>query len=93
MNNISTKNPSVVLQQITYDELGRVCKKERYNRMNSICYKYNIRNQIIQIKTPEFKENLYYNTIPSAWAMHSNKYYNSTSVQTWTYGNQLNGYI
>jgi len=49
-----------------YDELGRLVTKKRHNGIDTETFSYNIRNWTTQISSGNFRENLYYNTLPTS---------------------------
>lgn len=84
----------VTLQSFSYDELGRVRKRTIHDAMDSICFSYNIRNQITSIRSAEFEEKLYYTTVcPLVSVMGFRCYNGNIATSTWTYGNTVNGYL
>ena len=88
-------NPAMVMNQLRYDELGRLACKRIYDSVDSVKYSYNIRNQLTKIKYAGFEQNLYYNTYsPCDDYELAGIYYNGNiSSSTWTYNNQTNGYM
>ena len=89
------ENPPMVMNRMRYDELGRLACKHIYDSIDSVKYSYNIRDQLTQIKSAGFEENLYYNTAnPTVMSDLTWKCYNGNiSSSTWTYNNQINGYL
>lgn len=57
-------NPAIVLAKNTYDEQGRLVKKQRHNGADTEISEYNIRNQPTKLKSGAFEENLYYINAP-----------------------------
>ncbi|MDR1180738.1 MAG: hypothetical protein LBL13_02005, partial [Bacteroidales bacterium] len=82
--------PAVILAAYEYDELGRLKKKLRHNEEDTEEFAHNIRNQITQIKSGDFEENLYYHENLPAGA--TSCYNGNIAATTWTYNNQLRGY-
>ena len=76
-----------------YDELGRLKTTILYGGVDSICYNYNIRNQLTQIKSRGFEQNLYYTSHPPQSTSGMPCYNGNISYSTWTYGNTINGYM
>ena len=86
--------PEILLSRNSYDELGRLIKKQRHNGDDTEQYEYNIRNWMTKIKSGDFEQNLYYNRnfpfgIASGW---SPLYNGNIAVSTWTYNGTVNGY-
>ena len=83
----------IQLDSFKYDDLGRVSRKYMLDKIDSVSYTYNIRNQITKLKSSGFEENLYYTTSPvSSWPTDA-CYNGNVSINTWTYGNKTNGYM
>ena len=84
----------VVLQSYHYDELGRVRSRHIHNGIDSIAFSYNLRNQIMQIKSSGYVQNYYYNQVCPVGTDLVQKVYNgNVSATTWSYGNKMNGYM
>lgn len=86
----------IVLQSFSYDELGRVRKRNIHDAIDSICFAYNIRNQLTGIRSTGFEEKLYYTTecpnVPPG-GLAALCYNGNIAASTWTYGNKTNGYL
>ena len=52
--------PVILLDSMTYDELGRVSKKILHGGIQTINYTYNIRNWLKSTSSEKFTETLYY---------------------------------
>lgn len=79
---INQKEP-VLLSSNTYDELGRLVKKERHNQEDTEVFEYNIRNWTTGIKSGDFEQKLYYNVdIPATTTAHYN---GNIAASLWTY--------
>ena len=84
----------IVLQSYHYDELGRVRSRHLHGGIDSVTFAYNIRDQIIQIKSSGYEQKYYYNQqCPIANDLVRKVYNGNISATTWTYGNTTNGYI
>ncbi len=85
----------IVLQSFSYDELGRVRKRAIHDAIDSICFSYNIRNQLTQIRSTGYTQNYYYTTdCPQDQYQTMRACYNGNiAATTWTYGDKTNGYI
>lgn len=84
----------VVLQSFSYDELGRVRKRAIHDAIDSICFAYNIRNQLTQIRSTGYTQHYYYTTGCPQDEYHTMRacYNGNIAATTWTYGDQTNGY-
>ena len=83
-------NPTIILSENEYDELGRLQTTYRHNRTDTINYKYNIRNWITQLKSGSFEEDIYYN---QPFYSEAKPCYNGNiSSNSWTYNGKKNGY-
>jgi len=56
--------PVILLDSMTYDELGRVSKKILHGGIQTINYTYNIRNWLKSTSSEKFTETLYYQDSP-----------------------------
>ena len=84
----------IVLQSYHYDELGRVRSRHIHNGIDSVAFCYDIRNQITQIKSSNYEQKYYYNqTCPIGNGTAMPTYSGNISATTWTYENQVNGYM
>ena len=86
----------IVLSQHTYDELGRMTCKHILNNLDSICYSYNIRNQLTRINSGTFEENMYYTSqnLNYNLAPFTPSYNGNIAMNTWRHdGGQVNGYM
>ena len=84
----------IVLQSYHYDELGRVRSRHIHNGIDSVAFCYDIRNQITQIKSSNYEQTYYYNkTCPIGSSTVEPTYNGNISATTWTYENQVNGYM
>ena len=85
---------TVVLQSFSYDELGRVRKRAIHDAIDSICFAYNIRNQLTQIRSTGYTQNYYYTTDCPQDEYHTMRacYNGNIAATTWTYDDQTNGY-
>lgn len=85
----------IVLQSFSYDELGRVRKRAIHDATDSICFAYNIRNQLTQLRSTGYTQNYYYTTDCPQDGYHTMRacYNGNIAATTWTYGDQTNGYI
>ena len=86
-------NPAITLSENEYDELGRLQTTYRHNQTDTVCYKYNIRNWITQIRSGSFEENIYYNQPVYSSELAKPCYNGNISSNTWTYNGKKNGYI
>jgi len=85
-------NDPIVLSANMYDELGRLKSRTRHNSTDTESYQYNIRNWTTQIKSGEFVQNLYYNTLPPMLSWHEPMFNGNIAANTWKYNGELNGY-
>ena len=84
----------IVLQSYHYDELGRVRSRHIHNGIDSVAFCYDIRSQITQIKSSNYEQKYYYNqTCPIGNGTAMPTYNGNISATTWTYENQVNGYM
>ena len=84
----------IVLQSYHYDELGRVRSRHIHNGIDSVAFKYDIRNQIAQIKSSNYEQKYYYNqNCPIGNGTAIPTYNGNISATTWTYGDKTNGYM
>jgi RHS repeat-associated core domain len=82
-------NNKIILAKNIYDELGRLIEKKRNGGSDTETFNYNIRNQITQIQSGAFVQNLYYNADPTG----QNSYWNGNiSYSTWTYDGYKHGF-
>ena len=83
----------ILLNQFTYDDLGRIKKKNIWNNADFVNYNYNIRSQITKIQSKQFRENIYYSTYDSLQSNWQTPRYNgSVSAVNYSYGSATNGY-
>jgi len=84
-------SPEIVLSHKRYDEIGRLKTNTRHNHTDTELFEYNIRNWLTRIQSGEFEQRLYYNE--NRFNQMQSFFNGNISATTWTYGNNLNGYI
>ena len=84
----------ILLQSYNYDELGRVRSRHIHDGIDSIAFAYDIRSQITKINSSNYEQKYYYNLpCPIGNGTVTPAYNGNISATTWTYENQVNGYM
>lgn len=80
-----------LLSKVTYDDLGRMSKKE-FNNYEAVNYTYNIRNWLTSITSKSFCEKLYYEQNPANRSVCYNGNISSQYVNYPSVSNVVSGY-
>ena len=89
-------NNTYTISKLTYDQLGRVNKKELYAYsilIDVVKYSYNIRGWVKGIDSGAFKETIYYEGAPGSIGKHYNGNIAAIAVKYPTLSNTTTGYI